>query len=140
MRFSTLSVALAVLITSHLTLAAPAGVNFTAREPLAERDLMARQTYSGKATLYSPKNECQIDYPLEYGWAAVSAKQWVYGDVKESSCRRYIDVYSQGKIVRAHIADRCDDCPSGHIKLSDATWRKLAGNHAGSIEVQWQYS
>ncbi|CAE6533575.1 unnamed protein product [Rhizoctonia solani] len=131
MQLSIISIALALLSASHLALAAPAtpaGVDVTTSEPLAERSLVARQIHSGRATEYRPSNGCGANEPEMYGWVSVNAKDWVYGDVPQASCRRHVTVYNQGK--------SCDGCKKGDLQLSGSLWSKFASG-GGSIEVNW---
>ncbi|KEP52019.1 putative riboflavin-aldehyde forming enzyme [Rhizoctonia solani 123E] len=161
MQFSILSIVLTFLTTSFLALAAPAittgfvppvvlpggvklynataGYNAThglpydknAHGPLTQRDLQARQAYSGDATFFYPGLGAQWEDVV-----ALNAPQWSGG----GNCWRTVIIQAYGKQIPAAVVDLCPECGWGSLDMSPSLFQKFASLDVGRFGITWWFA
>ncbi|EUC55970.1 vegetative incompatibility protein HET-E-1, putative, partial [Rhizoctonia solani AG-3 Rhs1AP] len=164
MQFSIISFALTLITTSLLALAAPAipagvvpaavfpaGINLSnatagynathglaynkeLHGPLTQRDLVARQSYSGDATFFYPGlGACEGTNNQWEHVVALNAPQWN----NKANCWRTITIDAYGKQVKAAIVDMCPGCGWGSLDMSPALFQQFTSLDTGRFHITW---
>ncbi|EUC55968.1 riboflavin aldehyde-forming enzyme, putative, partial [Rhizoctonia solani AG-3 Rhs1AP] len=170
MQFSIISYALTLITTSLLALAAPAipagvvpavvlpaGINLSnatagynathglaynkeLHGPLTQRDLVARQSYSGDATFFYPG----------LGACEGTNNQWEH--VVALNAPRAVAMEQQSKLlahnhdrriwqaVKAAIVDMCPGCGWGSLDMSPALFQQFTSLDTGRFHITWWFS
>jgi expansin len=97
----------------------------------------ALSTTSGEATHYvlqSGGGNCSYRAPpADQLYVALPPSQ--YGAA--SACGSYLDVTGPDGSVQVEVVDRCPECQTGHIDLSDQAFARIAPLAAGLVQVSY---
>ncbi|EUC56528.1 riboflavin-aldehyde forming enzyme, putative [Rhizoctonia solani AG-3 Rhs1AP] len=102
--------------------------------PLSQRDLQARQAFTGDATYYhAGLGACGgTNGDWEYV-VALNAPQWNNG----ANCYRGITVQAYGKQFNAAIVDLCPGCGYGSLDLTPSLFQAFTSLDVGRFGVTW---
>ena len=95
------------------------------------------QDVTGIATYYDATGEgaCSFDAsPGDLDVAAMNASQ--YGD--SSVCGECVAIDGPKGKVTVRIVDKCPDCNTGHLDLSESAFAKIADVSAGRVSITWR--
>lgn len=93
--------------------------------------------YKGKATWYEADGSGNCSFPKKSGKVLVAAmNNTQYGSA--DLCGACVEVKGPKGTVRVQVTDRCPECPSNHLDLSQAAFSQIADLKTGVIEIQWQ--
>ncbi|MDB4993025.1 MAG: hypothetical protein JWM74_457 [Myxococcaceae bacterium] len=95
------------------------------------------QDVTGIATYYDATGEgaCSFDAsPGDLDVAAMNADQ--YGD--SSVCGECVAIDGPKGKVTVRIVDKCPDCNTGHLDLSESAFAKIADVSAGRVSITWR--
>ncbi|CAE6432052.1 unnamed protein product [Rhizoctonia solani] len=104
--------------------------------PLTERDLQARQAFSGDATwFHTGLGACGgFNYDYEYV-VALNQPQWSGG----ANCWRGITIQAYGKQVNAAVVDLCPSCAWGSLDLTPGLFQAFTSLDVGRFGITWWY-
>jgi expansin (peptidoglycan-binding protein) len=98
------------------------------------------QTRTGRATHYSlgvgAGGNCSFPAEKLSDHLYVAAGPEDYADA--GGCGAYLDVTGPSGKVRVIIADKCHECESGHLDLSEESFSKIGKYEAGIIPISYQ--
>jgi expansin (peptidoglycan-binding protein) len=95
------------------------------------------QDVTGIATYYDATGEgaCSFDAtPNDLDVAAMNAPQ--YGD--SSPCGECVAIDGPKGKVTVRIVDKCPECKTGHLDLSESAFAKIADVSAGRVPITWR--
>ncbi|GAB1524857.1 hypothetical protein RhiTH_008013 [Rhizoctonia solani] len=105
--------------------------------PLTERDLKARQAFTGDATWFYPGlGACGGTNNQWEHVVALNAPQWNGG----GNCWRSITIQAYGKQVPAAIVDQCPGCAWGSLDLAPALFQQFTGLDTGRFQITWWFN
>ncbi|CAE6432980.1 unnamed protein product [Rhizoctonia solani] len=106
--------------------------------PLTERDLQARQSYSGSATYFYPGlGACGGTNTAAEHIVALNVGQWDGG----AHCWHHVVIQAYGKQVEAAIVDQasCPGCSWGDLDMAPGLFTEFTSLDVGRFGITWWY-
>ncbi|EIM82454.1 barwin-like endoglucanase [Stereum hirsutum FP-91666 SS1] len=115
--------------------------------PTGNSTLLARQSYSGDGTYYSPGlGACGLTNADTDLIVAVSTSLYDSYPGATSNpnlnpiCGKTITATYNGKSVTAAVEDKCYACAEYDLDFSPSAFQQLADESVGRIEITWQFN